>query len=270
MSTLLFEQADVNGGTVEVLDVKPPAHKQINEPPVYIDTGFLCDLKTCQEYIQKVKESGRRVVGVRAPHGIDADIEGNLSKIEQRKIVTINWLRTTKNIQLLNTVSHSMGAITTSAAIEADPSNYNNALLFNPAGLMGPDSMPAWLARTVHDASLQCYRLIHDPIRLAEMYRLGVKACMQHPRLSLNEMNTIVHANIADRIHAIRSKINGVRVVAAANDTMFPIQRMRQQLGEDKDLLVELPGTHTSMITEPNAFVECTIESFAEMESAKS
>jgi len=269
---LLLESAELNnsGESIQFFDLQPNTSK-VKGPPIYLELGWMTVFDSLEEFAQILKEFGRRVIGVNAPHGIDPDQECNegYTEIEQRKGAAIRWLRRTKRIKIMDVVAHSQGSLTATATIEqASHGQYRNLLLFNPAGFIGADKTSALLARCGHDAFIQLQQLLSHPMRYIQLHALSAGAIASNIPRAWRAVEAIANANITRRLQRIRHKLHGVKIIATEGDNTFPLVRMREQANLlDPHVLREEPGMHNEMLFYPGHFARITVDILNELES---
>ena len=139
------EQFNINGATVESVDIKPENPK--SETPVLVAPGFAATMDSFKPGMKVLMESERRVIsldhprrGGTIPDSFNEEVEKNPSE-ELRKAHTILGLLEQKNLEKVDVVAHSEAAVNVCIAAMLHPEKFRNIVLYNPAGLIGNDSL---------------------------------------------------------------------------------------------------------------------------------
>ena len=141
------ETIEVLDGKVEVVDIIPENLEK--EIPVLFASGWGNTIKSYKDSMKIMSEKGRRVLGVEhARQGISENSlkneqtdETKKYPIEElRKAFSILAVINKKNIEKIDVIAHSEGAINTAIAASIEPEKFSRIVFLNPAGMIGKDN----------------------------------------------------------------------------------------------------------------------------------
>ena len=272
MGKLAFDEAEIDGKTVQILNANPSAATRNNQPPLYLQPGWLESLELFPELVAKLREKGHHVLGVNEVHGIepDEDIFENLNVIEHRQSAAIFWLMQHLEQNKVNLAGHSMGTMTGTAAAMHRPQNFHNFLAINGAGLIGPDSFLGIAGRHISDVA--AHTVTRWGSNKKEVRHIYADALPQLWRVTpWKEVLMMGKSNVIDRIASLRAQLNDLKVIHTENDRTFPISRVREQLASigALDALRTEPGSHYEPVFRQADFAQIIDEVLTELGGPK-
>ncbi|MCC7004613.1 alpha/beta fold hydrolase [Candidatus Nomurabacteria bacterium] len=140
-----IEQFDVAGGKAEVVDIKL-ADEPKTDVPLFLAPAWACTVETYKPVLETLAETDRRVLGINHPRfGGDMstapeEAVNNYSFEELRKALNIIDVIKQKDIEKVDVITHSEGAINTAIAAMLHPEKFRNIVFYAPAGLIGEDT----------------------------------------------------------------------------------------------------------------------------------
>jgi len=150
----------VYGGEIEVYDIAPEESK--TEVPTIVAPGWAANAKVFQDNLRELSNRGRRVLSFGNYHGIENNLTNpeNIPNTEWRKIVALIGIIESQNIDKVDVMAHSEGAIYTLLAAKMYPEKFRNIVLVNPAGFIEDESWRKLTARFAKDIGRQYLRSI--------------------------------------------------------------------------------------------------------------
>ena len=263
-----YERFIINGTIIESIDISPDNLK--TEIPVLVAPGFAATIESFEPLIKLLIESGYRVLSLNHPRrgGIIPALKNKTvkkyPKEELRKAQTILGLLEQKNIKKINVIGHSEASINVSIAAILRPEIFNNFIFFAPAGLIGRDTLLR-LVRGVMKHQSHPDSLKNIPITTAETKYLeatayiGPKYWRDNWLRAFKEVLAISHARIENLLKYLHSKEIKIFVIAAVDDTFFPLTKMEKNIKANSVDLIDnflvVPGGHAQIQIHPELYL---------------
>jgi pimeloyl-ACP methyl ester carboxylesterase len=151
---------EVYGGKIEIYDVTPEKAK--TEVPVIVAPGWAVNAEVFKDNIQELAKRGRRAISFGNYHGVENNLTNmeNIPNEEWRKVVALIGTIESQNIDKVDVMAHSEGAIYTLLAAKMYPEKFRNIILVDPAGFIQDDSWSKLLVRFSKDLGKQYLRSI--------------------------------------------------------------------------------------------------------------
>lgn len=265
------EELEIDGEKIKIIDLQPLKLK--TKIPVAVVPGWSATAKVLKENIIGLAKTGRRVIAVSAPHGIKTRRNKKYPLPELRKTAALLYTLDYKNLKKVDAVSHSEAAIFLTIAVKENPKKFRNLILVSPAGLIGRDNLFRLIERFLLNIAKQCARAIFlEPHRLKKIslsFSEGVKAIFTEPRKTIREVKAIIRFKISDLLFELNKK-HGVCVIVGADDLLFPIAKIKEQLKEGIiDQFVVVPGSHNELYLGPENFTKLIDELLDKMAKNK-
>lgn len=187
------EVKEVYGGEIEVYDVVPEELK--TEIPTIVAPGWSANAEVFKDNMRELARRGRRSISVGNYHGIKNDQEAppDIPNAEWRKIVALMGTIESKELDEVDVIAHSEGAIYTLLAAKMHPEKFRNIVLVDPAGFIEDDSTLKLSARFAKDVGIQYlrgalggkgYAPALKRVGHARMKQMGSQAKMKLPRIA--------------------------------------------------------------------------------------
>ena len=238
----------INGAKVDTIDVKP--EKQKIEVPVLVAPGWGATMKSFEPAIKVLADKERRVIsldhprkGGTVPDSHNPEIEEwykdrgqkypNWPGEELRKAHTILGLLEQKKLDKVDVIAHSEAAINVCIAAMLQPEKFagRTIILYSPAGLIGKDSFLR--LKKGGDANTSRTETIKDiPVTdiekkyLESTKNITPEYIKANPLRAIKEVWAISQTRIEDMLRYLREKGIRIIVVAAVDDTMFPMGKI--------------------------------------------
>jgi pimeloyl-ACP methyl ester carboxylesterase len=261
------EVLNVEGGRVEVVDLVP--ERQKTEVPLVLVPGWSSGIETHKHSAKLLAESGRRVVGISATHGMTPEkmAHENAPLAELRKAEAVMLALDERKIEKADILTHSEGALFVTAAALAHPERFRNIVYYAPAGLIGEDSFWELGARFHADTVAQFKDRDKEEGRRERMdvSARGVAASiLSNPARSLEEVKAIATTQIQENLRALHEKGIGIIIMHPVGDRGFPMERMTQMVkGDMVDGFISvgdpsqtgvISDTHNALFLSPDKF----------------
>lgn len=134
------EVLEIEGGTVEVVDLQPPPERLKTPVPLIVMPGWLGNVEVWEKTAVMMVKEGRRVIVVAAPHGVETGREDpTIPQAELRKAASFMRILDAKGIEKADVLTHSEGGVFMTAAALENPDRVRTLLYNAPVGLIGED-----------------------------------------------------------------------------------------------------------------------------------
>ena len=251
---------------IEIADIAPK--KEITRIPVLIGLGWLETPDILKQNILGLMEHGRRVICPNTPHGIkiQSDISKNRGEypaVELMKMAALIYTLKSLNIDKVDVVSHSEGAIFSVMAAYLYPEKVRNMVLVNPAGMIGKDNLPRLMLGFSSDIIMHIIDEIHGIIKTADSeFRNHSLTALAHTRIlsenplqDIRSVFAIANSDIHSMISSLREKGVRVSVVLSTTDLVFPEKRIERIITNEKlDGTYIVEGSHNSYYLNPSEY----------------
>ncbi len=238
---------ELNGKPVDVVDIVPEDLK--TEVPTLVIPGFSATPEALKDSIIRIAEAGRRVISAYAPHGIPSErAEGDLPPAEMRKLELLLSLLEKKELQKINVIANSEGAISVAVAAVLYPEKFENIVLVEPAGIVGTVSALELIRRTLADAADQASNKDLGRAQYPAPRSVGIKSILSNLVATVQEIRSIGQADITPALAEIHSKGIGVSIIHAVDDKVFSMEKVLQMVHANMlDGFYSIKGNHMSL-----------------------
>ena len=287
----------INGAGVESIDIRPETQK--NEVPVLVVPGWGATMESFKPGIKVLANKNRRVVSLDFPRKggtIPASYNEEIKKWyrekgkkypkwpkeEIRKAQTILGLLEKKQLDKTDVIAHSEAAINVTIAAMLHPEKFKGRTLvyYSPAGIIGKDSLLR-LAKGAGANTSRTKTVADIPITETETEYLESTKHITPDYMSANrlrafkEILAISQAQVEDMFKYLREQGIRIIVMAAVDDTMFPMEKMQTNPKLKSDLsktgpnegivdgFVSVRGGHMQIQVHPELYMSAA-ESFLE------
>lgn len=254
----------INGAKVDSVDIKPEHQK--DEVPVLVVPGWGATMESFKPGMKVLTDKERRVVSLDFPRKGGKIPESSNDEIEKwysdkgkeqpkwpaeelRKANTVVGLLDHKGLDKVDVIAHSEAAINVSIAAMLHPEKFRGRTIvyYSPAGIIGKDNI--FRLQKGAGANKSRTETVADiPVTEAETEYLEstkhitpdyMKA---NPLRALKEIWAISQAQTEDMFRYIREQGIKIVVIAAVDDTMFPMEKMQKNPKLKSDLSKETPN----------------------------
>lgn len=238
----------INGADVEVGEYIPENPK--SEVPVLIAPGWADTVEVHKKGMEILADEGRRAVSLSHPRNggaIANTFNEEAEKYpdeEMRKAQNLLGLLEQKNIDRVDVVAHSEGAINACIAAMLHPEKFRSIILYAPAGLIGNDNLIRLMWGTFMQAkrkdleTLSGFPITDDENEQdALIGRENIKYIAKNPLRAFKETLAISQTQIQDIMKYLRSKGISIVVMAAVEDTFFPMGDVEETKDEQGNVI---------------------------------
>lgn len=242
------ETLRINGADVEIGEYIPEKLK--SEIPVLIAPGWSDTVDVHKKGMKILADLGRRAVslshsrhGGAIPNSFNKEAEKYPDE-ELRKAQNLLGLLEQKNIEKVDVVAHSEGAINACIAAMIHPEKFRSIVLYAPAGLIGNDNLLRLMWGTMIQAKrkdLETMDMFHvteeEKAQDVLTARENLNYIKENPLRAFKETLAISQVQIQDILKYLRSKGINVVVMAAVEDTFFPMGDIEEEKNEQGEVL---------------------------------
>jgi len=218
-------------GGIEIIDLDPQEKK--TDTPLMIIPGWAATAEVCKENSQIFSEElGRRTITINAPHGIETNPQEDTPLAELRKAVAITKIMEAKNIEKVDVLTHSEGALFTTIAAMQNPEKFRSIVYFAPAGLIGEDNFWQLISRFSSDLFQQWKDRKKSPERESKINTALIEALktFRNPKMSLDEIMAIADSQIQENLRELKQSGVKIIIMHPVGDKAFPMERMQRMV----------------------------------------
>ncbi|MCR4284272.1 MAG: alpha/beta hydrolase [Parcubacteria group bacterium] len=254
------------GGFVKVVDI----NFDDNTTPVLLSSGWGETLEALKSVVFSIaKITGRRVFACDYAHldNIKGYQDGFPASGYMKAHSFINLLDE-KQVNKVDAIGHSEGAINVIIAAYLKPEKFKNIILINPSGMMHNDSFRKLVKRFLSETLFEPITIETTRkflIYVRYVFRV-VGYILRNPIQAFREAIGISRFKIFHLLRNIQKNGVKVAIVVDKNDIIFPVNQVRRQAkkAKVKDFyLVE--GGHNEIHINPDKFIETINKIFISM-----
>jgi pimeloyl-ACP methyl ester carboxylesterase len=242
-----FDKQWEKPGTIEIAgekfstyDISPRDPR--GETPVFIMDGWGSTPAVWKENIHALVETGRRAIGVNAPHGAESHVapaEGvdEIPEAELRRITAFMSALDAHSVEKISVIGHSEGGIDALLAARMYPERFRNLVLVDPGGMIGPDSFLNLSARFAYDAAKSHVTALREGT-LTKQLAIGnevTASAVKAPILATKEVAAIARAQVVNLLREVKALGIGIVIINGVDDKVFPMSRMTKTIHEEKE-----------------------------------
>lgn len=247
-------------GQIEIVDIQSDSLK--TEVPVVLGMGWGGEPKAYKQNILSLAETGRRTIAIDAVHGVDSDIENELSQdlpeIELRKVAAIMEALESKDIEKVDAVGYSEGGIYITLAAMLYPEKFRNLVLVNPGGMIGQDNEARLTAGFLKDLFVHLKQSIGDKQalqRFGAVYGGMVKSAGKDILKAVKEISAISDSQIQEYLKSLKEQGIGISIIHGVDDSAFPMDKMQKETKpEHVDGFYSVQGAHVDFVIQAEKY----------------
>lgn len=272
-------EIEILGGKIEMVDVKPDNPK--TEIPALFAPGWSGTPEMYKDTIRILYENNRRVLSLaHARHGGDEksapeSVQTEYPADELRKALALLKLLGEKNIEKIDVIAHSEGAINTAIAASLAPEKFRNIVFVNPAGLIGPDRFPKLAGRFALAAIQTLFEVVSykqetEKTRFRRALKESLRYIAKNPVRALKEAVAISQSEINDMLKDLHSLGIGIAIINGIDDPVFPMNRMQAIVkSAEIDAFLSVKGGHNEIVSDPEKYAASADELLDKLEIQK-
>lgn len=248
-------------GSFSVVDIKP--ERLLDEVPILYVPGWTEDYDTYKENLRLGYESGRRVISIKDFRDADEVTPSTFFApgAEKRKAQIINWILEVNNLDTVDVIAHSEGAISTLIAAYYSR-RFRNIVLDRPMGMVGGENIltlgVSWLGNRKKEGKMRPQDP-ENPISAESVVKRTQEYVKANPGLALAEVGAMTRFDGIRLMNVLGSKGVNFSIIAGVDDKMAPAGRQIKQMRKTG---VGLPiggyysvtGTHNSISIRPETY----------------
>ncbi len=261
------EKLRIGEKDIEVYDIAPENKK--TDVPVIIGLGWTATPESYKGNIKTYVERGRRVIAPNTPWGIETEQKENYPSAELRKMSALIKVLEEKNVEKVDAVAHSEGAIFAVMAAYFYPERFRNLVLIDPAGMIGKDSLRRLMVGFAGDAVRQIIGDLKkektgeegaDPLG-------GIKVAAENPLQAIKSVFAIANADIRKMLEEIHSKGIGISIIHGVEDRAFPMKKIQKAVNpKHVDGFYSVKGLHGAYMFEPKLYTPAVDRALDDLE----
>ena len=250
-------------GTLEFSDIQPKKLKTL--VPTIILPGWGETYRTFEEVSKAVANTNRRVIS------ISHSREDTLASIREEETVAneslheelqkahsiIEIIRTLE-VDQVDVVAHSEGAINATIAASIEPAMFRSIILVTPAGFMREDSFLRLAVRYAIDLKNRLLLSMNDHNgRIARSVDETFEYLRSNVIKSLKEGREIASVHLQGLISKLESHGIPIVILHAINDQVFPIKNIQALIqGDYVRAFYPLEGGHNGIYRRPQKYAK--------------
>jgi pimeloyl-ACP methyl ester carboxylesterase len=268
---------DSSIGKIPVVDVTPQILS--SHIPIIIAPGWSEASSNYADTQSVLGNLGRRSIAFDHPRlGGEVPANAQYPKAELRKatalIDVINFLNGQVDV-----IAHSEGTLYTIIAATLHPEIFKNIVLMAPAGLIGPDNVPALARRFLKKEKRYIAQGFKDKDsknqsniarQIIQVHLRSGKYIATNPKRAFDEGVAMSQADTTHMLEVLRQKGIGIVVIHHADDEAFPMPRIQKNVKAKLfDGILAVTGLHDDLITHPEKYVVAAEEMLKALENKR-
>jgi len=258
------KQIHFYGRSILFMDVTPQVLN--SDIPIFIAPGWGETPKTFKDLAHLLFDAGFRVISVTHPRqDLKLITKNNISRLEFQKAEIILAIFESLDINKVNVVAHSEGAINAVIAAHLTPSMFKNILLVGPGGLVENEGFLELTSRFIGNMIQGGSRVFKDSVARMHLLRSGVetfKYFLMNPVMSLLEGSAISRTHLQDFLIELHANDISVGVIHGVDDLVFPLKKMKNLSDLGWIDFREVKGDHSDIYAHPQDFIILIKERF--------
>ena len=254
------------GHSISFVDVTPVVLK--SSIPIFIAPGWGETPKTFKDLMHLLFDAGFRVISVTHPRqDLKLITKSNISRLESQKAEIILTALTYLNVDKVNVVAHSEGAINAVIAAHMTPAVFKDILLVGPGGLVEHEGFLELASRFIGNIIQGGTRVFTGSVARAHMMRSGLetfKYFLMNPVMGLLEGSAISTTHLQNFLIDLHSHNISIGLILGTDDIVFPLKKMKS--------LTDLPwidfhsvkGDHSDIYARPENYIDFFKKRFME------
>jgi pimeloyl-ACP methyl ester carboxylesterase len=246
------KKIDTKGGVLEIIDIIPDQEKGL---PVFLSSGWASTPELLKPLLKTINKNDRRVITVdfKKFDRINTKKHKGIAR-EKLKSQAILEVAKILEIEKMDIISHSEGAVYTTFAVEDNPSIFKNLLLIAPAGMISNQSFLETASKFILDTLLWPIKKMRKKNRPLYHVIQNIKFFILNPIQSLQEGYGLSKVFIAKKIDfIIKSGVN-VNLIYFNDDLIFPYKKVKQNAEVHNIPTYLIEGSHNFIYSNPEIF----------------
>lgn len=248
---------------IDVYDISPEKTK--TGVVTVLAPGFSATPMAHEQNIIGLAKEGRRVISVDSPHGLekhsveDETVIGH-SEVELAKLSAIVETMNALDVEQVDVVAHSEGAIYIALAASLYPNRFRNMVFIEPGGMIGKDNIfrlgVGMAKEQLSQAVSESKRIDFD--RQAEKLRsplIPLRVLASNLKRSWDSVKAIGENDIVEIMKELKKQGIGISVIHGVDDHVFPMERIQKEVGADAVTgFYSVRGGHNEIFIRPEQY----------------
>jgi pimeloyl-ACP methyl ester carboxylesterase len=159
----------------------------------------------------------------------------------------------------VDVIAHSEGALYTIIAATLHPEKFKNIVLIGPAGLIGPDTVPALAGRFFKKEARYIAQGFQGQLdtayQILQVHLRSGKYIAKNPKRAFDEGVAMSQADITHMLGALHQRGIGIVVIHHADDEAFPMARIQSNVKANLlDGILAVTGLHDDLSMHPEKY----------------
>ncbi len=187
--------------------------------------------KTFRDLMSLLFDAGFRVISVAHPRqDFKLITKNNISKLEFQKAEIILSVFDFLNLEKVNVVAHSEGAINAVIAAHISPIIFENILLVGPGGLVENEGFFELVGRFIGNMFQDGWGIFTDSTARKHLIRSFLEAFkyfLKNPVMGLLEGSAISNSHLQGFLIDLHNENISVGIILGKDDVVFPLKKMK-------------------------------------------
>lgn len=241
------------GGTIDVIDIQSEENGLI---PVFVSSGWASTPELLKPLIESISKTDRRVVTIDFSHLDNIKYTDKYKRRADFKAQAILDVLEKLNIQKVDVIGHSEGAVNTALAIEKQPERFRHFTLVAPAGMIPNESFLNLTLRYIFSILLYPVQKIIGRNRPLYQILQNIKFLLFNPIQSIQEGYGLSKIFIGGMIKDLTEKNILVSLIYFEEDMMFPKKIVAETARVNNIPFTVIKGGHNYIYSKPDTFLK--------------
>ncbi|MDD2935217.1 MAG: hypothetical protein PHX25_01960 [Candidatus Pacebacteria bacterium] len=246
------KKINTTGGTLEIIDIIPDKETGL---PVFISSGWASTPRLLKPLLKTINENERRVVTVNFKNfdRINTKKEKGVAREKMKSQAILETIKIL-NIEKIDIVGHSEGAVYTTLAVEDKPEVFKNFLLIAPAGMTPQQSFLKTASKFILDTFLWPIKKIKNKNRPFYHIVQNISFFVFNPVQSIQEGYGLSKIFIGKKVAYIINRGVNVNLIYFKEDTIFSYEEVSANAYNHNIPLHSVSGSHNFIYSKPDIF----------------
>jgi pimeloyl-ACP methyl ester carboxylesterase len=249
---------------IEVYDISPEKLK--TEVPTVLAPGFSATPMAHEQNIIGLAESGRRVISVNTPHGLEQPTvsglhENEFPEVELAKLSAVMQALEERKIEVVDVVAHSEGAMYMLIAAYLNPGRFRNMVLVNPGGLVGKRNIfklaKGFISGMIADGRTEAKRTDTEDRQDTKQKDplIPMKVLASNLSRTWQSVQAIQKSDLVDILEELHTSGVGISIIHGVDDQTFPMDEMQKTIKKGAvNGFYSVKGGHIEIFTRPKQY----------------
>ena len=263
-----------NGSAViKFVDLEPEEHG--NGIPIMLAAGWSETISYYKRALQVIFDENFRTIALDYPRkGEQNRIESEFPKAQLRKAQAILAVIEGRNIDKVDVIAHSEGAVSICIAASLKPERFRNIVLVSPGGLIGKDNLASLAIRFALTSLKEALEFRKLSPNFEKSNDFGIlKFFLENPKRALDETRGLSQFDISNLLKKLGDLGICISIIHGVDDSLFQTQKIIETAKQNPPLDVKgfysVKGGHTKLARDP-AYVRAALDALTSLEYQRS